>query len=179
MEDLTERRVSGETIYSGHVFTVERDNIALPDGRPAVREIVRHNGGVCIAALDENNNLFFVRQYRYAFSCELDELPAGKLERGEQPDAAALRELEEETGYTASSIRRVAVNYPSPGYTSEKLYLYLATGLSYVGQKLDADEFLRVSRVPLERAVQLVLDGSICDSKSQTLILLTDKIINE
>lgn len=176
--ELIEKRLSGETVYDGRIFKVERDSIELPGGKQSVREILRHNGGVCVAAIDQNGEIYFVRQYRYAFASALDELPAGKLEAGEQPDLAAARELREETGYTAKNLKRVAVSYPSPGYTDEKLYLYIATELSYVGQQLDEDEFLNVYKQPLKEAVARVLSGEIHDAKSQTLILLADKYIN-
>ncbi len=172
MERLFEKRLSGETVYDGRIIRVERDIVGLPNGGRSVREIVRHGGGVCVAALDEQNNVFMVRQFRYAFGRVLDELPAGKLEHGEDPDPAALRELEEETGYTADRMEKLAVSYPSPGYTAEQLHLYLARGLRFVGQHLDADEFLNVYRLPLDEAVRRVESGDICDAKSQTLLLL-------
>lgn len=177
--DLIEKRLAGETVYNGRIFKIERDSIELPNGKPAEREILRHSGGVCIAAVDGDLNLYFVRQYRYAFGAVLDELPAGKLEPGEDPDSAALRELCEETGFSADSLTRVAVSYPSPGYTDEKLYLYIATGLHFVGQHLDADEFLNVYKQPLSEAVARVQSGEMHDAKSQTLILLADKFFTK
>lgn len=179
MADLREEKISGERLFEGRVFAVERDTVSLPDGKTATREIVRHNGGVCVAAVDDERNIYFVRQFRYAFGRELDELPAGKLEKGEDPDSAAARELLEETGFSAGRLERVAVNYPSPGYTSEQLHLYIASELEFVGQKLDEDEFLSVYKQPLSQAVERVLSGEINDGKSQTLILLADRCFKE
>lgn len=179
MPQYTETRLSGETVYKGKILAVERDTVSLPDGQTSIREIIRHGGGVCVAAVDKQQNIFFVRQFRYALGCEVEELPAGKLEPGEDPDLAAARELTEETGYRADRLVKLAVSYPSPGYTAEQLHLYLATDLRFVGQHLDSDEFLSVYSQPLSVAVERVLKGEIRDAKSQILILLAERFLKE
>lgn len=174
-----EKQLRSEQVYSGKLLHLFRDDVLLENGGESVREIVKHPGGVCIAALEDNGDLWFVRQYRYAVGEEVLELPAGKLEPGEDPDPAAVRELKEETGCTADRIVKLAAAYPSPGYTSEVLHLYLATGLHHGEQHLDEDEDLRAFRIPLEDAWRMVRDGEIRDSKTQTLILMVREIVRE
>lgn len=175
--DFSEKTRSSETVFEGRVFTAKRDTALLPNGRLASREVVVHNGGVCIAAVDDERNIYLVDQFRYPFMKTLTELPAGKLEKGENPDLAAARELKEETGFSAKSLVRVAESYPSPGYCSEILYLYLATGLTAGEQRLDEDEFLSCYKLPLSEAVRRVLSGEISDGKTQSLVLLADRLL--
>lgn len=167
-----EKQEKSELVYDGKLLKFYRDDVLLENGGRSVREIVKHPGGVCIAAYEEDGSLWFVRQYRYAVGEDVLELPAGKLEGPEDPDFAAERELREETGCTAERIEKLAEAYPSPGYTSEVLHLYLATGLHHGAQDLDADEDLKAFRIPLEEAYRMVNAGEIRDSKTQTLILL-------
>lgn len=175
--DFSEKTRSSETVFEGRVFTAKRDTALLPNGRLASREVVVHNGGVCIAAVDDERNIYLVDQFRYPFMKTLTELPAGKLEKGENPDLTAARELKEETGFSAKSLVRVAESYPSPGYCSEILYLYLATGLTAGEQRLDEDEFLSCYKLPLSEAVRRVLSGEISDGKTQSLVLLADRLL--
>ncbi len=177
--ELTERQLSSKTVYDGRILSLQLDRAALPDGREVAREVVRHCGGVAIAAVDERRRVWLVEQYRYPYGEVIVEVPAGKLEPGEDPDAAAARELREETGLSAAALRRVAVNYPSPGYTDERLYLYIATGLTEVGQQPDDDEFLRVSSMPLAEAAKMVLRGEIPDGKTQALLLMAQQLIDD
>lgn len=132
--DLTERRLSRETIYEGKILHIYRDDVLLPNGRKSVREVADHPGGVAIVALDENDNILTVKQYRYVFSRVLEEIPAGKLERGEDPREAALRELKEETGATPARMIDLGKLLVSPGCYSEVLHLYLAEGLAFGAQ---------------------------------------------
>ena len=176
---LFEKRLSGETTFSGRLLTVQRDTVELYGGKKATREVVRHPGGVCVAPVDRQNCVYMVEQFRYPMNERVLELPAGKLEQNEDPDAAIARELKEETGFTAAKLRRVAVSYPSPGFSDERLYLYIATGLVSGEQQPDEDEYLRVLRFPLEEAVKMVLDGKICDGKTQTLLLLAQSLLKE
>jgi len=177
--EFTEKTLSSETIFEGRLIRVRRDTVELADGYRTVREVVDHPGGVVIAAVDEDGFLYTVEQYRYPFGETVLELPAGKLEWGEDPDAAAVRELREETGLTASSMRRVGVTYPSPGYCGEKLYLYLASGLSQGSQDLDEGELLRCSKMPFGQALAMVRANAIRDAKTIALILLADQLIRE
>ncbi|MBR2592940.1 MAG: NUDIX hydrolase, partial [Oscillospiraceae bacterium] len=164
-------------VYSGKLLNIYRDTVLLENGNTSVREIAKHPGGVCVAALEDDGSLWFVRQYRYAVGEDVLELPAGKLEPGEDPDDAIVRELKEETGCTADSIIKVSASFPSPGYTSEVLHLYVARGLHHGDQHLDEDEDLDAFRIPLADAVKMVMNGEIRDSKTQTLILMAEKLL--
>jgi len=174
---LKEMTRSSETIFEGKVVHLKRDVVILPDGSEAYREVVEHTGGVCIAAVDDERRVFLVDQFRYPIGAVVTELPAGKLERGEDPYAAAVRELREETGCTADEVRSLGSILPSPGYTSERLHLYLATGLHEGTQSLDDGEFLNCYRIPLSEAVSMVRDNRIEDAKSATLLLLADALV--
>lgn len=167
----TEETLSSSPIFSGKIVQLRVDEIRLPNGKTAKREVVHHNGGVAVLAITGEGDVLFVRQFRYPYGEELLELPAGKLEPGEDPAAAGLRELEEETGYRAGSFRPLAKVYPTPGYVDEVLHLYVATDLTPTRQHLDEDEFLTVERYPLEKALSLCLDGTITDAKSLVAIL--------
>lgn len=175
MNKLIETTRESELIFKGRVFTVKRDKVALYNGNPAVREVVEHNGGVCIAAVDDAGNVCLVDQFRYACGQVLTEFPAGKLEPGEDPDEAAARELSEETGFTADRIEKLAVQYPTPGYCGERLHLYLATGLHAGEQHPDQDEYLNSYQKPLKEVVAMVERGEILDGKTQVLALLAAK----
>lgn len=171
-----EKRLEGETIYQGKVFRVERDKVELENGNTSIREIVRHNGGACIAALSDEDEVYMVRQFRYAFGKELWELPAGKLEKGEDPFAAAKRELEEECGLVARHFTDLGEFYPTVGYCSEIIYTWLATGLSPCPMHLDEDEFLTPEKLPFDQALAMVLDGRIKDGKTVAAILKIDAL---
>jgi len=172
-----EKQLTTDKVYSGKLLNIYRDTVLLENGNTSVREIAKHPGGVCVAALEDDGSLWFVRQYRYAVGEDVLELPAGKLEPGEDPDDAIVRELKEETGCTADSIIKVSASFPSPGYTSEVLHLYIARGLHHGDQHLDEDEDLDAFRIPLADAVKMVMNGEIRDSKTQTLILMAEKIL--
>lgn len=169
--DLTERQLSRETIYEGKILHIYRDDVLLPNGRTSVREVAEHPGGVAIVALDENDNVLTVKQYRYVFSRVLEEIPAGKLERGEDPDEAALRELKEETGATPKRMTNLGKLLVSPGCYSEVLHLYLAEGLTFGEQNPDEDEFLELYRTPFSDMLARVMRGEIEDAKTVCGIL--------
>lgn len=172
-----EKQLTTDKVYSGKLLNIYRDTVLLENGNTSVREIAKHPGGVCVATLEDDGSLWFVRQYRYAVGEDVLELPAGKLEPGEDPDDAIVRELKEETGCTADSIIKVSASFPSPGYTSEVLHLYIARGLHHGDQHLDEDEDLDAFRIPLADAVKMVMNGEIRDSKTQTLILMAEKLL--
>ena len=175
--DLTEHTVKSRTLFEGHIVKLTLDRARLPDGTLADREVVYHPGGVAILALDEGENVALVRQYRYPMRQLLLELPAGKLEPGEQPDPAALRELREETGLTAKTMDYLGVIYPSVGMLTERIHLYLARGLTQGEMDLDEDEYLRVERIPLKQLEDMALRGEIRDGKTLiALFLIKDKI---
>ena len=169
--NLIEKQISSETIYDGKIIKVCKDTALLPNGNTSIREIVKHNGGLCIAPLTDDNELIFVKQFRYPYNEILLELPAGKRDNNEDPLTGAKRELKEETGATAKKIISLGQLYPTVAYCDEIIWLYLATGLSFGEQKLDEDEFLSVTKIPLDTAAEMVLNGEIKDSKTQVLTL--------
>ncbi|MCQ2516315.1 MAG: NUDIX hydrolase [Saccharofermentans sp.] len=143
----------------------------MSDGRLAKREIVKHNGGACILPVDDELNCYMVRQFRSPFECIMLEAPAGKLEIGEDPKVCAIRELHEETGFEAADVVDLGCMVASPGYDSEVIGLYMATGLKQLGQKLDDGEFLNVEKIPLKELLLMVETGEIRDAKTQLCIL--------
>ena len=167
----TETMLESREIFNGRVIRVTVDKVQLEDGTTSTREIVHHHGGACILPVDADGSLCMVRQFRYAMQQELWELPAGKLEKGEDPFEAAKRELGEECGLTADNFIDLGVVYATVGYDSEKIYLWAATGLHSTAQHLDAGEFLDVVKMPFDEALGLVMDGTIKDSKTQVALL--------
>lgn len=169
--DLTERTLSREEKYHGSILSLHVDQVELPNGGTGVREVVEHVDGAAILALDERNNVLTVTQYRYVFGKPLLEIPAGKLEPGEDPVSGALRELKEETGAVPDTFLPMGVMLPSPGCLGERLYLFLARGLHMEDQHLDEDEFLNVERIPFSEMVHRCLDGEIEDGKTIAAVL--------
>ena len=176
--ELSEKTLSSQTIFDGKVLHVTLDEIELPNGKKSKREIVNHSGGVAVAALDENNNLLFVKQFRYPYKEVVLELPAGKLEKGSTPLENGKRELFEETGAQGYSYISLGQVYPSPGYTSEIIHLYACKVQSIGDSKLDDGEFLNVEKIPLDTAVEMVLNNQIPDSKTQIAVLKTAMLLN-
>lgn len=170
-KDLEEKQLSYEYIFKGRIINLRVDQAALPNGHTATREVVEHPGGVCIAALTGEDELYVVRQFRYPYGEVVLELPAGKREWGEDPESCGRRELTEETGIVAEKFRFLGELYPSPGYVGEVIYLYLATGLTSGDMHPDEDEFLQVEKIPLEGLVDMVLKGEIKDAKTQALVM--------
>ncbi len=168
---LTETTVNRHTVFEGKIITVYHDEARLPNGKVVYRESVSHPGGVCIAAIDNRNNLLFVRQFRYPFGKIITELPAGKLEPGEDPVSAAERELKEEVGASAKKFEFLGQMYPTPGYCGEVIHLFYADDISFGTQSPDEDEFLDVLPIPFDDAVQMVLRGDLPDAKTQIAIL--------
>jgi ADP-ribose pyrophosphatase len=175
--ELFEKKLSSDILFEGKIIRVRRDTVLLPNGDTSFREVVDHNGGVCVAPLTEDGKLIFVKQFRYPYEEIVTELPAGKLEKGEDPCAAGLRELSEETGYTAEHLKMMGILYPTPGYCGEKIYLYLAENMKKGEQRLDEDEFLSIEEIPLSDAVNMVMNGEITDSKTQVLVLKIARIL--
>lgn len=175
--DYTEKTVSSREIYNGRIIHVKEDTVELPDGKLAGRELVMHHGGVGVIAVDEDKNVLTVTQYRKPYEEMVLEVPAGKLEKGEDPQTAGIRELQEETGYQAKNVEYIGKYYPTPGYCSEIISLYLATDLTFVGQNLDEGEFVEVKKIPLATLVEMVMNNEIYDAKTAIAILKADKIM--
>ena len=167
-----EKTVSENYIYRGKILSLRCDDAILPDGKECKREIVEHSGGACVLAKTERG-IALVRQYRYAYHEELYELPAGKLNKGEDPMEAAARELSEETGLVAGRLKLLTVLYPSPGYTNEKIYIYEAEELQ-VGQKhLDEGEFLDIEYFSEKEILSMIKVGKIKDAKTIAALFLS------
>ena len=176
--DMTEKTIASREIFDGRVLHMFHDTVALSDGTTSLREIVRHPGGACIAALDGENNLLFVRQFRYPYAEVVLELPAGKLEKGGTPLENGKRELLEETGAVGSSYISLGQVYPSPGYTDEIIHLYACRVASQGESQPDAGEFLNVEKIPLDKAVELVLNNMVFDAKTQIAVLKTKLLLD-
>ena len=170
--DFTEKTVGSEFIFDGKVVHLYKDEVSLPNGKTSFREYVKHNGAVCIVPITENGEIILESQYRYAVRQELIEIPAGKLDTpDEDPHAAALRELKEETGAVPDELTYLGDYYGSPAIMGERIYMFMAKGLKFGERHLDDDEFLDVFTMPLDEAVKQVLDGKITDGKTQVGIL--------
>ena len=169
--DLRETLLERKDIYAGRVVRLHVDTVRLPDGGTSLREIVDHPGGVAIVALDEQNRVAVVRQFRYAFDRVVLEIPAGKREVGEEPLLTARRELQEEVGATASQWTELGAILPSPGCYGETLHLFLAKNLTFGSANPDQDEFLKVERVPLDELLRRILKNEIADAKTVAGVL--------
>ncbi len=170
--ELMERTKESELIFDGKVVHLYRDIVTLPDGGESVREIIKHVGAVCVVPITDESEVLLERQYRYAVGETLIEIPAGKLDSAdEDPTEAALRELREETGAVPDTLIDMGLYYGSPAIMGEKIYMFMARGLTFGENHLDKDEFLEVFRLPLDEAVEMVLRGEIPDGKTQAAIL--------
>jgi ADP-ribose pyrophosphatase len=164
--------LSSETLLKGRAFLIRRDHLKTPDGRETKLDIIEHGGSVIIVPVDKNGDLLFVRQYRHAAGMDLLELPAGTLEKDEDPAVCAAREIREETGFAADQIEKIGDFYLAPGYSTEFMHVYLARKLRYDPLEADADEFLSVETIPFAEAIQMVERGEMPDAKSLAALLL-------
>lgn len=164
--NLNEKTVGSETIFEGKVIRVKRDTVTLPDGKSATREVVEHPGGVGIVPVDAEGNVYMVRQYRYPLGRLSLEIPAGKLNYGEDHRECGLRELSEETGLETDNFQYLGVFCPSPGFSQELIHLYLATELHQKEIHLDEDEFLEVEKYSLEELLSMIREGKLQDGKT-------------
>ena len=163
---LEEKTISSTLIHKGRITEYYDDVVLLPDGKTTYREYVSHVGGAAILALDEEENVYLVKQFRYPYKEEILEIPAGKREKGEDPKECAERELREETGRTLVEISEYGVFYPTPGYSNEKLYIFRASVGENVGMSLDDTEFIDLVKMPIKEAFDKVLRGEIHDGKT-------------
>jgi ADP-ribose pyrophosphatase len=168
MDHLVEKTIRKEKIFSGKVVQLYVEDVQLPNGKMSKREVIKHPGAVAIIPITKEGKLVLVRQYRKALERVLVEIPAGKLEKGEEPLATAQRELEEETGYRAHSMSHIVSFYTSPGFADELIHLYLAEGLTKVenAASLDEDEFVDILEVTLEEAMEMLEKREIYDAKT-------------
>lgn len=168
---LQEEKIASEGIFSGRVLDLYVDKVRLPDGGEAEREVVRHKGAAAALALGADGSAFFVRQFRYPVGGALLEVPAGKLDMGEEPLACAKRELLEECGLAAGTWLPMGAMWSSPGFCDEKIWLFAAKDLSELGARPDEGEFLESVKIPFGKAVEMALSGEIEDAKTQVLLL--------
>jgi ADP-ribose pyrophosphatase len=164
--DLTEKTISSEEIFRGRIIKVRVDTVRLPDGGQSTREVVEHSGAVGIVAIDNNDHVILVRQFRKPINKVMLEIPAGTLFPDEDPLICAQRELKEETGYSALRWSKILSYYSTPGFCNEHLHLFLAHDLSAGETDPDADEFVETVRIPLAEAHELIFRGDIADGKS-------------
>ena len=169
--DITETVISSENLFNGRIIKLRRDEVKLADGTKSAREIVEHPGAVCIVAC-LGNDILLIRQFRLATGGPLLELPAGTRNANETPQVCAARELEEETGYKAESLELLGSFYVAPGYSSELIYAYLATGLSPHYAEQDEDERLLLEKIDMEKLVDMIYAGEIRDAKTIAATLM-------
>lgn len=179
MKDITEKKISSEEIFNGRIVHLFVDTVELPDGNKANREVIRHCGAVGVVPITDDDQVVMVRQYRYPFARVTLEIPAGKLEPGEDIRLSALRELSEETGAEAKELIPIGCAYSSPAILDEMIHLYIAKGLSFGEAHPDADEFILTEKIPLKKAVEMVLNGEILDGKTQIGILKASYLLNK
>ncbi|MHA6166844.1 ADP-ribose pyrophosphatase [Bacillus mojavensis] len=168
MKHLEEKTIAKEQIFSGKVIDLYVEDVELPNGKTSKREIVKHPGAVAVLAVTDEGKIIMVKQFRKPLERTIVEIPAGKLEKGEEPEYTALRELEEETGYTAKKLTKMTAFYTSPGFADEIVHVFLAEELSVLEEKreLDEDEFVEVMEVTLEDALKLVESREVYDAKT-------------
>ena len=174
---LEEKTLSSEQKFDGKIVKLFVDKAEVESGDTVIREVIKHPGGVCVVALDEEDNVLFVRQFRYPHQKVLLEIPAGKLEFGEDHRACGLRELKEETGCTCDEFDYLGCLIPTPAYDTEVIHMYLARGLHYGARKLDEGEFLDVEKIPLQKAAEMIMNNEIGDAKTQIAILKTKLLL--
>lgn len=177
--ELTEKTLSSEQIFDGRLLKVYRDQVELSDGGTSVREFVHHPGGVAAVALDADGCVYLERQFRYPYHKVVTEIPAGKLEPGEDPFPAIQRELKEEIGAVAGKWDALGYIMPSVGYTDEMLYLFLARDLSFGATHMDEDEFLEPFKLPFREALAMAADGRINDAKTAAALFRADRLLRE
>ncbi|MDY0035230.1 MAG: NUDIX hydrolase [Zoogloea oleivorans] len=174
-DPLHEEQESSEAVFDGRLLKVFRDGVRLPDGSAGVREYVKHPGAVVVIPVCEDGLLIFERQFRYPLGRAFLELPAGKIDAGEDILACARRELQEETGYEGEHWRHLGVMHPCIGYSDERIEIFLATGLTHVGHALDEGEFLEIVHMSLVAARAAVFDGRITDAKTITALFWAER----
>ena len=171
--------IHSETMYRGRAFDVRRDEVRLPNGNTTLLDIVEHTGAITIIPVDEAGQIWFVRQYRHASGLMLLELPAGTLETGEDPLHGARREIREETGMAAAHMHLIGEFFLAPGYSTEYMYVYLATGLSEAPLAQDEDEFLSLEKIPAKQAFEMLGTGEFHDAKTLVGLFLAQAYLDQ
>lgn len=179
MELKKEETLTSKYLFEGRVIKLRFDEVRLQNGNTSTREIVEHPGGVCIAPVDENGNVLMVRQYRRPFDQMLLEVPAGKLNYGEDPYECGVRELEEETGFTTDHMEFLGEAYLSPGFCNEVIHVYMTEHLIPGTLHPDEDEFINVERIPIDQLVTMIMSGEIRDAKTQIAILKLKNVLDQ
>ena len=177
--NLSETELASETVFKGRLMHVKCDRVRLPNGKESTREYIVHPGAVVVIPVFDNGDLLLERQYRYPLRRDFIELPAGKIDPGEDDLTCAKRELEEETGYTAGEWREVTTIYPCIGYSDERLAFYLARGLMEGNHGRDPDEFLEILRVPFGEAMDWLRSGKICETKTVIGLFWLEKMLQQ
>jgi len=177
--NFDEQTVESISVYKGLIVDVRRDKARLHNGKIVDREVVEHPGGVAVLPLDEDGNVTLVRQFRYTVMRDMLEIPAGKLEIGEDPEECGRRELHEEVGLTANKFDLLCVMRPSAGISTERLYLYLARDLEFIGLNPDTDEFLEVIKMPLAELADMAVKGEIEDAKTALAVMLSNQLLSD
>ncbi len=179
LPDLTETELASETVFKGRLMHVKCDRVRLPNGKESTREYIVHPGAVVVIPVFDNGDLLLERQHRYPLRRDFIELPAGKIDPGEDDLTCAKRELEEETGCTAAEWREVTTIYPCIGYSDERLAFYLARGLREGNHGRDHDEFLEILRVPFGEAMDWLRSGKICETKTVIGLFWLEKMLQQ
>ncbi|WP_307761128.1 NUDIX domain-containing protein [uncultured Phascolarctobacterium sp.] len=171
---LDETFISSKVAFAGRLLKVNIDTVTLPNGRETTRELIHHPGAVAVVPILDDGSMVFVKQYRYPLGTVLYEIPAGKLDPDEDPDVCARRELSEETGYSAREWQKLTSIVTTPGFTDEVIHLYAAHGLEKHAQHTDEDEFIDVVALTPQQVKQMVLEGTIYDSKTLSALCLLE-----
>lgn len=174
--NLEEKTINSKLIYDGKIIKVSVDDVCLPNGKNGVREHIHNSGGACIIA-ENDGCIYFVKQFRYPYKKVILELPAGKINENERPEICAIRELEEETGLITKNVTLLHSIYPTPAYTDEIIYIYLAKDVKQGKVNLDEDEFLNVVKIPIEEVKKMLINNEIHDAK--TIIALYSYFFNK
>lgn len=176
--EFTEKTVSKKSIYNGNIINVEQLTVTLPDGRQATRDIVRHPGASAVVAMNEKGEMYMVRQFRKPLEAVSLEIPAGKLDHGEDPLECARRELKEETGLSAGKLKHIVSVHSTPGFSDEVLHIYAAVNLKEGDSCADADEFLSTEKYSVAKLLNMILEGKITDAKTIIGVFLADRILS-
>lgn len=178
-ENLEEKKLESEKIFDGKIVHLYKDKILLPNGNTSYREHIVHQGAVAVVPITDDGMVYMERQFRYPFHKVIFEIPAGKIDPDEDPVVAAHRELKEETGLVNAELEFIGDLYPTVAYCNEVIKMYIARDFEKSEKELDEDEFLEVEKVHIDRLFEMVMNGEICDSKTQTAILKTYYIFHK